>query len=177
MIVVAIVALIVVFLAGIYPAHLEHVERENLKSQIDSSIWEADSLIGMGSFEGAIDEYEGISEVVSPKKFPDKYATTQNNLGFTYVNLARVRDKETNLEKAIHAFQEASNILTVERYPINYATTQNNIGGAYRGLAEVRDEEANLEKAINAFQKALIYAVENHPIHHAHIQSHLRKIS
>ncbi len=112
-IVVAIVALVVVFLAGIYPAHLKHVERENLKNQIDSYMWKADSLMDAGSFEEVFDEYDGISKVVSPKKFPGRYVTTQNNIGVAYMNLARVRNKETNLEKAINAFQEALKIYSL----------------------------------------------------------------
>jgi len=47
-----------------------------------------------------------------------EYATTQNDLGNPYVDLAGVRDKESNLEKAINAYQEALKIYTVKRYPI-----------------------------------------------------------
>ena len=177
-IVVMVATLIVAVLALLYPVYLEHSERENLKSQIDSSIRDADSLLYTGLFEEAIDEYKSILEMVSPKKFPDRYATTQNNLGAAYWNLAEVRNKEANLEKAINAYQEALKIRTVESYPTDYATTQNNIGIAYRGLAEVRDKESNLEKAIDAYQEALkICTVERYPIHHAQIQSSLKQIS
>jgi len=166
--VVAIATLIAAVLACLYPVYLEHGEREDLKSQIDSSLREADSLRDAGSFEEAIGEYKSILKMVSPKKFPDSYATTQNNIGAAYWNLAGVRNKEANLEKAINAYQEALKIYTVESYPINYATTQNYLGVAYSDLAEVRDKEANLEKAINAYQEALkIRTVERYPINYA----------
>jgi tetratricopeptide (TPR) repeat protein len=113
-IVVAIAALIVAALTFLHPIYLEHGEREDLKSQIDSSIRRADSLRDTGLFEEAIDEYKSILKMVSPKKFPDSYATTQNNLGTAYGRLADVRDKKANLEKAIHAFQEALKIHTIE---------------------------------------------------------------
>ncbi len=129
---VAIAMLIVAVLALLYPVYLEHSEREDLKSQIDSSIRGADSLRDAGLFGEAIDEYKSILKMVSSKKFPDRYATTQNNLGAAYWNLAEVRNKEANLEKAINAYQEALKIRTVESYPTDYARTQNNIGACIR---------------------------------------------
>ena len=126
-IVVAIAALIVAVLAFLHPIYLEHDEREDLKSQIDSSIREADSLRDAGLFGEAIDEYKSILKMVSPKKFPDRYATTQNNLGNAYSGLAEVRDKEANLEKAINAYQEALKIYTEEKYPIMYQTVKSNL--------------------------------------------------
>jgi len=123
----SVVIMIVAILGLSYTLYVHHSENENVKNQIDSSIRKADSLQGAGSFEEAIDEYEGILEVVSPKKFPGRYAETQNNLGVAYRCLAEVRDKEANLEKAINAFQEALKIRTVESYPINYATTPSNL--------------------------------------------------
>ncbi len=113
-IMVAIATLLVAVIALLYPAYLEHGESEDLKSRIDLSIRGADSLRDTGLFEEAIGEYKGILKMVSPKKFPDRYATTQNNLGVTYSDLAGVRDKKTNLEKAIDAFQEALKIRTIE---------------------------------------------------------------
>ena len=134
-----VVIMIVAILALSCTLYIRHSENENLKSQIDSSIRNADSLCDAGLFEEAIDEYEGILEMVSPKRFPDRCAATHDNLGIAYRNLAGVRDKESNLEKAINAYQEALKIYTVENYPTNYATTQNNLGNAYCNLAEVRD--------------------------------------
>ena len=122
-----VVIMIVAILALSYTLYVRHSENENLKNQIDSSIRKADSLRDAGSFEEAIDEYEGILEVVSPKKFPNRYATTQNNLGLAYRNLAEVRAAEENLEKAINSYQEALKIYTVESYPIPYAKIKSNL--------------------------------------------------
>jgi tetratricopeptide (TPR) repeat protein len=121
---------IATILAFGYMAYQDYGERENLKSQIDSSLREADSLQDAELFEEAIDEYKSILKIVSSKEFPDEYAMTQNNLGNAYGRLAGVKNKEANLEKAINAFQEALKIKTVEGYPIEYATTQNNLGNA-----------------------------------------------
>ncbi|MCK4734393.1 MAG: hypothetical protein KAT65_18200 [Methanophagales archaeon] len=41
--------------------------------------------------------------------------------------MAKVRDKEDNLEKAINAFQEALKIYTEENYPIMYQTVKSNL--------------------------------------------------
>ncbi|MCK4735767.1 MAG: tetratricopeptide repeat protein, partial [Methanophagales archaeon] len=112
--IVAIVGVIVAILAFGYSLYQDYGERENLKSQIDTSLRKADSLQNAGSFEEAIKEYGGILKIVSSKKFSDEYARTQNNLGVAYCNLAEVRDTESNLEKAIYAYQEALNIRTVE---------------------------------------------------------------
>ncbi|MEA3282903.1 MAG: hypothetical protein U9Q68_10215 [Euryarchaeota archaeon] len=75
-VVVAIATLIVAVLAFLYPIYFEHGERGDLKSLMDSSIRRADSLRDAGSFKEAIDEYKSVFKMVSPKKFPDRYATT-----------------------------------------------------------------------------------------------------
>jgi tetratricopeptide (TPR) repeat protein len=172
-IVIIITGLIISILYGIYT---DYSERDNLKSNIEPLIRKANSLLSSGEFEEAINEYEEILKAVSPKNLPVKYATTQNNLGIAYVNLAGVRDKESNIEKAINAYQEALKIYTVDRYPINYATTQNNLGNAYRNLAGVRDKESNLENAINAYQEALkIRTVDRYPIIYQQVKSNIEK--
>ena len=66
--VVAVIGLAVAIIVFAYNVHVRHSEMENLKSQIDSSIRNADSLCDAGLFGEAIDEYEGILEIVSPKK-------------------------------------------------------------------------------------------------------------
>ena len=163
-IVIIITGLIISTLYGIYT---DYSERENLKSNIEPLIRKADSLQKSGEFEEAINEYEEILKVISPKNLPVEYATTQNNLGIAYWDLAGVRDKESNLEKAINAYQEALKICTIEKYYINYAMTQNNLGLAYVDLAGVRDKESNIEKAINAYQEALkMYTVGTIPSPH-----------
>ena len=172
-IVIIFTGLIISILYGIYA---DYSERENLKSNIEPLIRKADSLERLGDFEDAINEYEEILKVISPKNLPVEYATTQNNLGNAYWNLAGIRDKESNLEKAINAYQEALKIRTLEKYPIDYAMTQNNLGTAYSDLAGVRDTESNLEKAFNAYQEALkIYTVEKHPIMYQLVESNIEK--
>lgn len=89
---------------------------------------------------------------------------TQDKLGNAYLDLAGVRNKESNLKKAINTYEEALKIKTVEEYPYDYAMTQNNLGNASMDLAEVRDKESNLDKAINAYENALmIITVERYP--------------
>ena len=124
--VIIITGLIVSILYGIYS---DHLEKDQLKSQIEPIIRKADNLAASGEFEEAIDEYENILKLlISPEILPVEYAATQNNLGNAYSYLAGVRDSESNLEKAINAYGEALKIRTIEKYPINYAMTQNNLG-------------------------------------------------
>jgi len=130
-IVVIITGLLISLLYGLYTSHLE---KGDLKSQIDPMLRKADSLHDSGEFEEAIEEYESILEIISPKNLPLEYAITQNNLGNAYRDLAGVRDKETNLEKAITAYQEVLKIYTEEKYPIIYQKVSSNLEAAQREL-------------------------------------------
>src|SRR5574341_1433767 len=154
-IIIAILSLVLSGLSYNFFVSRENAAKENLKSQVYSSIQKADSLYEAGLFEEAIGEYENILNTISSKIFPDEYAAIQNNLGNAYSSLAEMRDKEPNIRRTINAYQEALKIFTVERYPSEHATVQNNLGTAYTKLAEVRDTESNIEKAIDAHQKAL----------------------
>lgn len=103
----------------------------------------------------AIESYKKILSLHTIEKTPERYASTQNNLGNTYNGLSEVRDKESNLGQAITAYNEALRVRTLDRFPQHYATTQNNLGNAYSRLSEVRDKEGNLARAIGCYTEAL----------------------
>jgi tetratricopeptide (TPR) repeat protein len=105
------------------------------------------------NLQKAIQAYEEALKVYTRTAFPTDYATTQNNLGTSYANLADARDKEENLKKAIIAFEVALKVFTKYAFPVQYAMTQNNLGLAYARLGEVR-------KAIECYEQALAISRE-----------------
>jgi len=105
--------------------------------------------------EISIRSYIKALKVFTQKKFPIDHATTQNNLGNTFLTLSEVRDKEKNCLKAIDAFKKALKVRTLEKLPIDYANTQNNLGNAFGILAGVKDKEKNCIKGIDEYKKAL----------------------
>ncbi|NEO99025.1 MAG: CHAT domain-containing protein, partial [Symploca sp. SIO2E9] len=97
--------------------------------------------------------YESALEVYTQQAFPSGWASTQNNLGNTY--LYRITgEKADNLETAIACFQCALKVRTQQAFPTDWAMTQYNLGNAYSN--RIRGEKAdNLETAIACFQCAL----------------------
>ncbi|MGQ9595689.1 MAG: CHAT domain-containing protein, partial [Anaerolineae bacterium] len=55
----------------------------------------------------AIEAYRQALTVYTPETAPLEYATTQNNLGNAYSDLAQVREREANLGRAIEAYRQA----------------------------------------------------------------------
>ncbi|NER08000.1 MAG: tetratricopeptide repeat protein, partial [Okeania sp. SIO3C4] len=87
------------------------------------------------------------------------YASTLNNLGTAYWNLAQHTQAVAHLQGAISAYTEAIDYFTPEIEPLNYAMIQNNLGIAYWNLAQFQQQpsETLMLKAIDAYLEALKY--------------------
>ncbi|NES24208.1 MAG: tetratricopeptide repeat protein, partial [Symploca sp. SIO3E6] len=129
------------------------------------------------NLEESIQAYQEALRYRDEEKDALKYASTQNNLGTAYWNLAQQQAPVTNLREAIAAYTEALSIYNLESEqleahpslnqdqaaspqgvsPLNWAMIQNNLGTAYWNLAQYEQPEAFLDKAIIAYQKALKY--------------------
>ncbi|MDB9314378.1 tetratricopeptide repeat protein, partial [Spirulina sp. CS-785/01] len=105
------------------------------------------------NLEIAIAGYTTVSSVFTQEKYPQDWATTQNNLAAAYSD--RIRgERAENLEQAIAAYKAALEVYTRTAFPEQWATTQNNLANAY--LYRIRGERAeNLEQAIAAYKAAL----------------------
>ncbi|WP_309236463.1 tetratricopeptide repeat protein [Microcoleus sp. FACHB-672] len=88
---------------------------------------------------------------------PAQYASTLNNLGTAYWNLAQHQQPIPNLKQAISAYNEALRYYSPDRQPLDYAMIQNNLGTAYWNLAQYEQPEDYLLLAISAYQIALGY--------------------
>jgi len=126
--------------------------------------------------ERAIDLYRLALSFLDTDRPDDDYrfATTQNNLGVAYRNLADLTEPEANLRLALAAYDEALRFRTADSAPLDYAQTQNNLGVAYVDLAEVTEPEANLRLAIAAYDEALRFrTAAAAPLNYATTQSNL----
>jgi tetratricopeptide (TPR) repeat protein len=102
------------------------------------------------------------------------YASTCNNLGNAYRNLALLENPVANLERSIAAYATALQYRTPEESAMGYAATQNNLGVAYRELATFDQPVRNLYRAIDAFNAALRYRnSQQHPLTYAATQNNL----
>ncbi|MGB3536075.1 MAG: tetratricopeptide repeat protein [Microcoleaceae cyanobacterium] len=86
-----------------------------------------------------------------------QYASTQNNLGTAYWNLAQQIQPINHLKAAIAAYLEALQYCDPTRDVLQYAMIQTNLGTAYWNLAQHSPSEQLLQSAIEAYQKALQY--------------------
>jgi len=117
----------------------------------------------------AIEAYKRSLSFYTFKDHPYDYATTQNNLGNAYGNLAGVRDKEKNLGLAIDAYRDALKVHTLEAFPVNYAETKFNVGLFYLDKAEMYAEKGDtarvkesLKESEEAFTESLkVFKKEN----------------
>lgn len=97
-------------------------------------------------------------EVENPQTgTPVQYASTLNNLGTAYWNLAQHQQSVPNLKQAISAYNEALRYYSPDRQPLDYAMIQNNLGTAYWNLAQYEQPEDYLLLSISAYQIALGY--------------------
>ena len=112
--------------------------------------------------EMAITGYEIVLTIFTFDTFPQKWASTQGNLGNAYSDRIKSNRAE-NLETAIACYQEALKVYTFDDFLQHWAMTQNNLGNAYRN--RIRGERAeNLEKAISYYQEALkVFTFEQFP--------------
>ncbi|MFM7368558.1 MAG: tetratricopeptide repeat protein, partial [Sphaerospermopsis kisseleviana] len=79
------------------------------------------------NLEIAITGYETVLTLCPRAAFPEKWATTQNNLAIAYSD--RIKgDRGENIELAIKYYENALEIHTPESLPINCLQTGNNLG-------------------------------------------------
>ena len=124
------------------------------------------------SLEIAIVGYSLVSEIFTRNRYPEQWATTQNNLAAAYSD--RIRgDRAENIEEAIAAYQRALQVRTREAFPQDWAMTQNNLATSYTN--RIRGDRAeNIEEAIAAYQRALqVYTREAFPQDWAMTQNNL----
>lgn len=92
-------------------------------------------------------------KLISRKRYPDSWASIQNELGRSLLqNLSGVHQAE-NLELAIAAFQQALEVYTRQDWPVQWGQTMNTLGLAYHN--RIRGNKAeNMEQAIDILQQA-----------------------
>jgi tetratricopeptide (TPR) repeat protein len=86
-----------------------------------------------------------------------QYASTQNNLGTAYWNLAQQIQPINHLKAAIAAYTKALQCCDPNQDALQYAMIQTNLGTAYWNLAQHSPSEQLLQNAIEAYQVALQY--------------------
>jgi tetratricopeptide (TPR) repeat protein len=107
-------------------------------------------------------------EIRTRKKHLLDYAETQNMLGNSYANLAKIDNRKENLEKAIRCYEEALKIKAINSYPVDYADAANNISTAYLELSEEGNTKENLEKAIKYCRESLLVRTKDkYPLEYA----------
>jgi tetratricopeptide (TPR) repeat protein len=105
----------------------------------------------------AIAAYANALRVYTEAELPQAWATTNNNLGIAYSDLAPFSaNPAEQIEKAIAAYANALRVYTEAELPQDYAMTNNNLGIAYSDLAPFSANPAEqIEKAIAAYANAL----------------------
>ncbi|MDJ1183670.1 tetratricopeptide repeat protein [Roseofilum casamattae] len=102
------------------------------------------------------------------------YASTQNNLGTAYWNLAQHQNPVACLKQAIAAYQEALKYYHPDRDVLSYGMIQNNLGTAYWNLSQHERPQDYLKLAIWSYQLVLQYrTLENNPTGYAATQNNL----
>ncbi|ABA20166.1 TPR repeat protein [Trichormus variabilis ATCC 29413] len=124
------------------------------------------------NMEIAITGYEIIQTIYTRPAYPEKWATTQNNLATAYSDRI-LGNRGENLEEAIAAYSAALEVYTRTDFPVDWAGTQNNLAIAYRNRI-LGNRGENLEKAIAAYSAALeVYTRTDFPEKWATIQNNL----
>ena len=102
------------------------------------------------------------------------YASTQNNLGTAYWNLAQHQNPVACLKQAIASYQEALKYYHPDRDVLSYGMIQNNLGTAYWNLSQHERPHDYLKLAIWSYQLVLQYrTLENNPTGYAATQNNL----
>jgi tetratricopeptide (TPR) repeat protein len=124
------------------------------------------------NLEIAIYTYQLVLDFYNRETFPEKWATTQNDLGVAYER--RIRgEKIDNIEQAILAYNLALEIRTFEVFPVQWAATQNNLATAYVSRIE-GEQQANLEQAFKIYKLTeKVYTREAFPVDWAMSQNNL----
>ncbi len=103
-----------------------------------------------------------------------QYASTQNNLGTAYWNLAQHEQPVDHLKQAITAYQEALKYYNPERDALSYGMIQNNLGTAYWHLSQHEHSQDYLKLSIWSYQLALQYrTLRDNPTGYAATQNNL----
>jgi CHAT domain-containing protein len=105
------------------------------------------------NLELSIAAYTCTVQIFTFEKFPEQWATTQNNLATAYSDRI-VDDRAENIEQAIFHYKQALEVRTRQAFPEQWATTQNNLATAYRNRI-VDDRAENIEQAIFHYKQAL----------------------
>ncbi|MGB6300681.1 MAG: hypothetical protein WBF90_31520 [Rivularia sp. (in: cyanobacteria)] len=106
------------------------------------------------NLEIAIAGYEAILNVFTSQAFPEKWATTQMNLGRAY--FYRIQgDGAENVEQAILCYQNALKVYNQEQFPQEWVDIQNNLATVYNQRIR-EDRLKNLKSAIDCYKKAKV---------------------
>jgi CHAT domain-containing protein len=110
----------------------------------------------------AIAAYANALRVYTEAELPQAWASTNNNLGNAYCELAPFSaNPREQIENAIAAFRNALRVYTEAEQPQDWATTNNNLGNAYRELAPFSaNPREQIENAIADFRNALRVSTE-----------------
>jgi tetratricopeptide (TPR) repeat protein len=88
-------------------------------------------------------------------RFPDEWASVQNDLGVAYARLGGA-DHQLNVQRALRCFGLALLVRTEEEHPLEWAATQVNLGNTYRRLhGSTPTNSKSLSDAIEAHKGAL----------------------
>lgn len=100
------------------------------------------------------------TDALEDRAIINKTASTLNNLGTAYWNLAQQAQTPQCielLEMACTAYSKALSLYNPEQEPLNWGMIQNNLGTAYWNLAQYSQPITFLELSINAYREALKY--------------------
>lgn len=100
----------------------------------------------------AIAAYQAASQVYTYKAFPEKWATTQHNLGNVYRKLMGGEQGVENQELAIAAYQSALQVYTREAFPQNHAMSKFALGLAYQDASQAQAAYDALKNAIDTLE-------------------------
>ena len=112
------------------------------------------------------------STVFTKDAYPAEWATTENNLGNTWLD-SPTGVKAENLKRAIAAYEAALTVRTKKAYPAEWAMTQYNLGIAWGNLPTGAKSE-NLKKAIAAYDAVLtVFTKDAYPAEWGRTQNNL----
>jgi len=124
--------------------------------------------------EQGIEFYQLVISLIAPDTHTETYASTQNNLGTAYGDLARFSQPVENWQKAIAAYEVALQYWTAQTEPLKHAACQNNLGTAYWHLGQHIKPVENLYQAIAAYQRAVkYYQPDTEPLKYGMMQNNI----
>lgn len=107
------------------------------------------------ALEQSIAAYEQVLSFIPNGEKNNDWATTANNMGVAYLDIAE-RDCDTKrLRQAEKYFRDALEVLTLERDPVNWSAAQNNLGNALIAIGGREGSKQYLEEAVATFRVVL----------------------